>query len=585
MLLRIVFLLFLSLSVPPATGQIPGISTKGSETPAAPKEETPEQTRERLEQWLKDARASLARFEEPQAEDLLPQGIPPAALADRRRDLDQTIRTLNRTLALLAQIPAARQEAKDARTATENWTGFAEKPPYSALKLDDLLNQQEAVRQKVETFRSSINIFTKSFDGIDSETAANEAAIRTAREASEPNANDAARWRADALAAKSRLLSVRAFFIRTNIELLEIQQAATETQLGLIERQISIVRPNAALSEADLAAVQKASDDRRAALRDEMTKVRQRLREASAAKVRAKTAADESNENPGAARDLAAARLAAAEASVESLDFIAGNLESVESLEEYIPEAYQNRKLLVSSKDPGEREAALKELQGILERLKAWEVVTANELSAVGADLARQDSNASVLPSDDARLPVLAELRKALWEKQDFLQRVSQTISVQKKNVSRWLDEFENSSRQKPWYSKVIQSGESVGGLFARLWNFEMTKVESVDYSAGVPRTETRVITLGIVLTALTLFLIAYLVSSRISRRVQGAIVGRGHLAEAQANTLRTWLMILVTAALALTTLRYFQIPLTVFAFFGGALAIGLGFGTQTLIK
>jgi small-conductance mechanosensitive channel len=43
--------------------------------------------------------------------------------------------------------------------------------------------------------------------------------------------------------------------------------------------------------------------------------------------------------------------------------------------------------------------------------------------------------------------------------------------------------------------------------------------------------------------------------------------------------------MILVSIALALTTLKYFAIPLTVFAFFGGALAIGLGFGTQTLIK
>ena len=43
--------------------------------------------------------------------------------------------------------------------------------------------------------------------------------------------------------------------------------------------------------------------------------------------------------------------------------------------------------------------------------------------------------------------------------------------------------------------------------------------------------------------------------------------------------------MILVSIALAITTLNYFDIPLTVFAFFGGALAIGLGFGTQTLIK
>jgi small-conductance mechanosensitive channel len=43
--------------------------------------------------------------------------------------------------------------------------------------------------------------------------------------------------------------------------------------------------------------------------------------------------------------------------------------------------------------------------------------------------------------------------------------------------------------------------------------------------------------------------------------------------------------MILVGVFLVLGTLAFLKIPLTVFAFFGGALAIGLGFGLQTLIK
>ncbi len=62
-------------------------------------------------------------------------------------------------------------------------------------------------------------------------------------------------------------------------------------------------------------------------------------------------------------------------------------------------------------------------------------------------------------------------------------------------------------------------------------------------------------------------------------------MVTRGHVAEAQARTLRNWAMIAVGVALALITLSFLKIPLTVFAFFGGALAIGLGFGMQTLIK
>jgi small-conductance mechanosensitive channel len=43
--------------------------------------------------------------------------------------------------------------------------------------------------------------------------------------------------------------------------------------------------------------------------------------------------------------------------------------------------------------------------------------------------------------------------------------------------------------------------------------------------------------------------------------------------------------MIFVGVTLAISTVSILKIPLTVFAFFGGALAIGFGFGTQTLIK
>ena len=43
--------------------------------------------------------------------------------------------------------------------------------------------------------------------------------------------------------------------------------------------------------------------------------------------------------------------------------------------------------------------------------------------------------------------------------------------------------------------------------------------------------------------------------------------------------------MLLVALLLALATLSWLSIPLTIFAFLAGALAIGVGFGTQTIIK
>jgi len=84
---------------------------------------------------------------------------------------------------------------------------------------------------------------------------------------------------------------------------------------------------------------------------------------------------------------------------------------------------------------------------------------------------------------------------------------------------------------------------------------------------------------------ALLFFVIGYAIATWLANRLQRMIVSRGRISETQARMLRNWLMIVVGVALALTTLSFLKIPLTVFAFFGGALAIGLGFGMQTLIK
>jgi len=62
-------------------------------------------------------------------------------------------------------------------------------------------------------------------------------------------------------------------------------------------------------------------------------------------------------------------------------------------------------------------------------------------------------------------------------------------------------------------------------------------------------------------------------------------MVTRFAMADSQAKVLRRWITMLSGFLLLVLTLNLARIPLTVFAFMGGALAIGVGFGTQTLLK
>jgi small-conductance mechanosensitive channel len=118
-----------------------------------------------------------------------------------------------------------------------------------------------------------------------------------------------------------------------------------------------------------------------------------------------------------------------------------------------------------------------------------------------------------------------------------------------------------------------------------KIWSFEVMRYEDKVEVDGQTISGKIPITLGTLLRAVLFFLIGYWIAARIASHLQAGLVSRGHIAEAQAKTLRNWGMIVVSLFLVIGTLSFLKIPLTVFAFFGGALAIGLGFGSQTLIK
>jgi small-conductance mechanosensitive channel len=62
-------------------------------------------------------------------------------------------------------------------------------------------------------------------------------------------------------------------------------------------------------------------------------------------------------------------------------------------------------------------------------------------------------------------------------------------------------------------------------------------------------------------------------------------IIRRLKIEANQAKLIRRWLRALMVVCLVMFSLVSVKIPLTVFAFAGGALAIGLGFGMQTMLK
>jgi potassium efflux system protein len=108
---------------------------------------------------------------------------------------------------------------------------------------------------------------------------------------------------------------------------------------------------------------------------------------------------------------------------------------------------------------------------------------------------------------------------------------------------------------------------------FSDIWNAVLLTV------GGSP------ITVGAVVLASILIGFGYLVSRAASRVVARAFTARAHIAPGVASAAETLTFYVLFIAFALVSLNLINFPLTVFTIAGGAVAIGVGFGSQNVMN
>jgi potassium efflux system protein len=93
------------------------------------------------------------------------------------------------------------------------------------------------------------------------------------------------------------------------------------------------------------------------------------------------------------------------------------------------------------------------------------------------------------------------------------------------------------------------------------------------------------VITVGTVAGGIVLLGLAYLAASVISRWLAGKLLNRFGLSKSGVAPLQSLTFYMLLALFTMLSLNVLHVPLTVFSFLGGALAIGAGFGSQNIVN
>ncbi len=163
----------------------------------------------------------------------------------------------------------------------------------------------------------------------------------------------------------------------------------------------------------------------------------------------------------------------------------------------------------------------------------------------------------------------LQQQKEALQRNIDTMQDHLASLALTRKLYEKFLAEQESRYAQVSLSDRMSRIWER----FLHVWNYELT---SVDDSP---------ITVSKVFFAVILMVFGLMLARRLSRTLAERVLPRFGVTPGVAAALRTLTFYALMLLFVLTALHLVRVPLTLFAVLGGAIAIGVGFGSQNLMN
>jgi len=571
-------------SLPPS---LPALSP-AKKAAAAPPASAPEAS---LDQRVADARAELDRIAQQVATRTgVPPGVAPESLIEWRTNAERLVHAYERARDSDQMIARTQRRRAALAAKTSAWTGFGTPPPYSLLMVDELRGDAAAARDRLGAAEAKVRLLEQQSDLARERLSRAQAAARQAAE----RATDGPNGEQGRLAWEREAADLRARLEGAQVALLEVaRRLATEEageardELALLERQIRVASAAVAFPRADLDRVLARLAPERAALEREAAQARateEKRRRALAAAQADLDAARKATPAAGGARIAELERvLELRGVQAQNADITYNLLRTLIDVNGFSRSTWEARFEIVGASDAAKKRATYERVVAVLKQLDPWRRFVANELAVVRGRIAQAENQVAVgTPADAA---AAADLLAAWREREAVYARLQAAVDRERATLERWKEEFDGTRGARPYWAYVHDAWYAAAGLGREVWNYELFAAEDTVEIDGRKITSTRSVTVGKSVGAVVLLALGYLVVSWLVRRLERAMVARLKAEPAAARTVRRWLLVILVAVLFVLALDLVKIPLTVFAFLGGALVIGFGFGAQVLIK
>ena len=455
---------------------------------------------------------------------------------------------------------------------TQQQVALSKNPPYSLSFYDTILDKLITDDHMKETAILGVRLAEKALADARAKLEESGQDLRKSKEkleAMEPGeVTEKLRWELEQARLKLDIFQTIFDLQRTTSQNLSIEVRLAEKNTDVTQQNLVWVSKNLHFDNADL---EKQIEDINRS-RDELQK---RQKDQLRGQMKLETAWLQAQERLANARKktdvaLAKARLEAADAEREASQQLLEQTEDMLNLLIQQEQVWRNRYTLVKGGiDQEKKDAWKKEIEAgkvkierTLRLQESYQNSLQPQITSLEKQLSDQGFSKELRRELENRLSALGTLSRGGLE---YLSMLQATLRLNQ----RLLDEITNKRDHVDLWKKLT----ALTGKVTNIWDLELWVID--EHGVTVKK----------LVMALVTLIIGLLFIKRIILFWVRGLLGRVHMKETTTAAVEKIINYFIIFLIVLFALRVVNIPLTLFTFLGGAVAIGVGFGAQNLIN
>ena len=522
----------------------------------------------------------------------------PEEVAEWQRLAFETVYLLENHLNSLQDLKEIRKANRERTTERNEWKGFAEKPPYPVSFLEGLYAairdkqfEMQMAEVKREIAEGQLRESLRNLEKAGKELRGAEERIASGREG-EPKVR--AMWLRDLAKRRYELAEVGALSLETQRLVLDEDLDGKGDYLPFLERQYRLAESASPLSRSDL-------DQKLQELAIPAKSLNDRLNRALAEEEEARQALEKDRDALHRVQESVSPGREPALGQRKTLDHLKSTLEAEKALLDTArlkvditkgmlrqlaveQKVWEDRYRLGEKSDPQEIRKLSAENRQTLDHIRLWKNSLEDGLDKLAPLVSGQREKLSSGGLSNGEEKVTQTFVIAYADREVLYRQALTALNRTERVGERWASDLDALEKRLSNRLGIMDRLKSLSAFLLQVWNSELYVAEESAIVEGRKISRPISVTTGKIAKALFILVLGVWAARRLRRPVERFAVRRFGMDESAAKQVgRKW-SFFTFVALFTIALASVNVPLAVFAFFGGTLAIAAGFGAQHLI-